>query len=72
MSSDIVYQMDLFTDLFKSTPETDEVIAAKAKKVAITEKCAADQSAVDKELKSSRSLKMSPLKRRVRLYLVHL
>ena len=52
--------MDLFTDLFKSTPETDEVIAAKAKKVAITEKCAADQSAVDKEITAAKA-KVQPV-----------
>lgn len=50
MSSDIVYQMSLFTDLFKSTPDKVEVIAAKAKKDEITKRCAKEQTDVDKEI----------------------
>jgi hypothetical protein len=52
MSLDIVYQMDLFNNLFKPAVKKaeDAVTAAKAKKTAIAEKYASDQSAVDKEI----------------------
>jgi hypothetical protein len=52
MSSDIVYQMDFFNNLFQPTGKKaeDAVNTAKAKKKAITEKCTADQTAVDKEI----------------------
>ena len=50
MSSDIVYQMEWFTNLVGYKPDTAEVIAAKAKKVAITTRCAKEQTDVDIEI----------------------
>jgi hypothetical protein len=50
MSSDIVYQMNFFATLLGSKPDTDEVIAAKAKKDEITKRCAKEQTDVDKEI----------------------
>jgi hypothetical protein len=50
MSSDIVYQMDLFNNLFGSKQEPAKVIAAKAKKDEITKRCAKEQTDVDKEI----------------------
>ena len=50
MSSDIVYQMEWFTNLVRSTPDTVEVIAAKAKKNEITKRCAKEQTDVDIEI----------------------
>lgn len=42
--------MDWFTNLVRSKPEAAEVITAKAKKAAITKRCADEQTAVDKEI----------------------
>ena len=42
--------MNFFATLLGSKPDTDEVIAAKAKKADITKRCAKEQTDVDKEI----------------------
>ena len=47
--------MDFITELLGSKQETDEVIAAKAKKDEITKRCAKEQTDVDKEIIDAKS-----------------